>query len=662
MRIKKFVLERYGHFTDQPFEFSETPGIHLIFGPNEAGKSTVLEGLRDVLFGIHSRSTFNFRHGYPDMRLFAEIENASGDVLAFYRRKGNSNTILGADEIALPDSSLMPFLGTMDKDRDRFCNMFGLDQAGLRAGGKALLLSGGDAADSLFGAASGLQSPLAVSSALSSKADELFTPRRNASRRYYQIMARRDDAQKELRGTTIKPEEWRELTKEEERVREQQRELESEMTRQRTRQERTQRALRVRPVIARIRALEAEIAQLGDIPELAADSIEICRDALTSKSQSEREIERLKGSIQRQRDKICGLEFSEELVAQTALIEGLYERRGRIVAAREDGPSLNSGVKTEHDNQTRNLRDLGLDIPVEQVEAVLPRRELLTRVRNLVTEGTEKSTNERNAAADVKKAERELRSLDEKLSGLPEARNFSQLEKTLRTVQSKGDLEKLLSDANQQVERLRENLTMLNAALPLWEGTPEGLNELMVPLRETVSIFEKEISELEDEIVQSTNAAENGKTEITNLDRRIAELRAGDEIPTAEVISTALKQVARRKTVARAEADDVDVLVSLYHGCHGQLAGLQTEVKFEVLNWTDILVQALGQQPYDDVNKRYRMQSDWDMVLDEGEIFLKSNGIHMDREWLKGLLPDIFGQTEFKGGLEEFACGREAAE
>ena len=126
--------------------------------------------------------------------------------------------------------------------------------------------------------------------------------------------------------------------------------------------------------------------------------------------------------------------------------------------------------------------------------------------------------------------------------------------------------------------------------------------------------------------------------------------------------SPALKQVARRKTVARAEADDVDVLVSLYHGCHGQLAGLQTEEKFEVLNWTDILVQALGQQPYDDVNKRYRMQSDWDMVLDEGEIFLKSNGIHMDREWLKGLLPDIFGQTEFKGGLEEFACRREAAE
>jgi uncharacterized protein YhaN len=537
MRIKKFVLERYGQFTDQPFEFPETPGIHLIFGPNEAGKSTVLEGLRDVLFGIHNRSTFNFRHGYPDMRLFAEIENSSGEALAFYRRKGNSNTILGADETALPDTVLLPFLGTMDKDR--FCNMFGLNQAGLRAGGQALLHSEGDAADSLFGAASGLQSPLTVSAALSDKADELFTPRRSASRRYYQIMARRDVAQKELRGTTIKPEEWRELIEEEERVHEQQRELEAEMTRQRTIQERTQRALRVRPVIGRIRAFEAEIEQLGDLPELATESIIICRDALDSKSHSEREIKRLKGSAQRQRDRIGALEISEELIAQEDQIKGMDKRRGRILAARDDSPGLNSGMKTERDSQEHYLRNLGLDIPVEQVESVLPRRELLTRVRNLVTEGTEKSANEKNAAGDVKKADRELRSLDEKLKELPEARNFSHLEKTLRTVQRKGDLEKLLSDANQQVGRLFENLTIFNAALPLWEGTPEALRTLKVPLRKTVSRFEKEISELENEITRSSEAAKNCKTEITNLDRHIAELRSGEEIPTAYAISTA---------------------------------------------------------------------------------------------------------------------------
>lgn len=126
--------------------------------------------------------------------------------------------------------------------------------------------------------------------------------------------------------------------------------------------------------------------------------------------------------------------------------------------------------------------------------------------------------------------------------------------------------------------------------------------------------------------------------------------------------SPGLKAVAREATVARASADDVDILVSLYHGCHGQLSGLEAAGDFEVLNWTDILVQALGQQPHDDISKRYRMQNDWDMVLDEGEIYLKANGIDMDRDWLKSLLPDIFGQTEFKGGLEEFGCGREATQ
>ncbi len=122
--------------------------------------------------------------------------------------------------------------------------------------------------------------------------------------------------------------------------------------------------------------------------------------------------------------------------------------------------------------------------------------------------------------------------------------------------------------------------------------------------------------------------------------------------------SPGLKQVAREATLARAEADDVDILVSLYHGCHGQLAALEAGGRFEVLNWTDLLVQALGHAPHDDVSKRYRMQNDWDMVLDEGEIYLKANGINMDRDWLKSLLPEIFAQSEFKGGLEAFACDR----
>ncbi|MGY8937671.1 MAG: heterodisulfide reductase-related iron-sulfur binding cluster [Alphaproteobacteria bacterium] len=58
--------------------------------------------------------------------------------------------------------------------------------------------------------------------------------------------------------------------------------------------------------------------------------------------------------------------------------------------------------------------------------------------------------------------------------------------------------------------------------------------------------------------------------------------------------SPGLKVEARMKTLAQAEAEDVDILASLYHGCHGQLSGLKAKGKFQVMNWTDLLVRALS--------------------------------------------------------------------
>ena len=39
MRIQRLRLERFGHFTDQEFDFGkggDRPDFHIIYGPNEA--------------------------------------------------------------------------------------------------------------------------------------------------------------------------------------------------------------------------------------------------------------------------------------------------------------------------------------------------------------------------------------------------------------------------------------------------------------------------------------------------------------------------------------------------------------------------------------------------------------------------------------------------
>ena len=53
-RVKSLQLLNYGHFDDETVNFGE--GLTVIYGPNEAGKSTLLDGLTDFLWGISSRN------------------------------------------------------------------------------------------------------------------------------------------------------------------------------------------------------------------------------------------------------------------------------------------------------------------------------------------------------------------------------------------------------------------------------------------------------------------------------------------------------------------------------------------------------------------------------------------------------------------------------
>jgi Fe-S oxidoreductase len=104
--------------------------------------------------------------------------------------------------------------------------------------------------------------------------------------------------------------------------------------------------------------------------------------------------------------------------------------------------------------------------------------------------------------------------------------------------------------------------------------------------------------------------------------------------------------------VARAHATGADVLVTLYHGCHATFVGAEAAGKFRVLNFTDLLVEALGGAPHVDRLKEFRLFDDWQLIVDEGLPYLQANGMDIDPEWLKQHGPAIFASLEFKGQLD----------
>ena len=95
MRIEYLSLPAFGMFTDQIIRFPAEYGLHIIYGPNEAGKSTILRALSDALFGIPLNSPDSFRHE-PVVRIAGGL--ADGTKLEFIGRKGRKSTILDPEE------------------------------------------------------------------------------------------------------------------------------------------------------------------------------------------------------------------------------------------------------------------------------------------------------------------------------------------------------------------------------------------------------------------------------------------------------------------------------------------------------------------------------------------------------------------------------------
>jgi Fe-S oxidoreductase len=122
--------------------------------------------------------------------------------------------------------------------------------------------------------------------------------------------------------------------------------------------------------------------------------------------------------------------------------------------------------------------------------------------------------------------------------------------------------------------------------------------------------------------------------------------------------SPGLKAKGREETIRRAIELKVDAVVSLYHGCHMQLSNDGREHGFQVINFTDLLVRALGGEPRTDALESLSALNDWQQIALQASPSLIENGIHIDPNTLASLLPEIFSLAEFRGGLQNFVSSK----
>ena len=163
VRIARLDLTRYGRFSDYTIDFGAAPSggpdFHIVYGLNEAGKSTAAAAILDLLFGIEKQSPYGAAetranwHAYSAMRVGARIE-IGGGAHEVARLKRDKNSLVDADNRPLDETFLKAELAGVD--RAAFRMMFSLDDESLEKGGEAILESRGDLGQLLFSASAGL--------------------------------------------------------------------------------------------------------------------------------------------------------------------------------------------------------------------------------------------------------------------------------------------------------------------------------------------------------------------------------------------------------------------------------------------------------------------------------------------------------------------------
>ena len=453
MRIRRLDLLRYGHFTDLSVDLPHREmDLHIIFGPNEAGKSTAMGAIEDLLFGIPATSPRNFLHDYAAMRVGAVLES-DGQGLEVRRRKGNKDTLLSANDLPLPtgDGALAGLLG--GADREFFARMFALDHERLRQGGRDIVEARDDVGQMLFAAGAGVAGLRRHLTAMADEADNLWGARRSGRRKYAQAEERLKTADAALREHTVTAKKWHDLKTAFESANDACLTFEREIEEKSAELRKLTRIRRVCRDVRKRADAEAAIAALSTViilPQDAAALVETAgRDDEVAATRIATLIEQI-DALKKERD---ALSYDEGLLQREQDIAQFHERRIQIRAGKADLPKRRAELAGAEVAISRLASDLDWqDKDIDLIIGRIPARSKLATVRGLMNRRGELVAAVENATAAMQEVVDEVSDFDSQIAASGEALDTSTLAAAIKATRDAGDYGERIANAEREFQ------------------------------------------------------------------------------------------------------------------------------------------------------------------------------------------------------------------
>ncbi len=538
MRILHLDLRAFGPFTNVAIDLSQgEEGLHVLYGPNEAGKSSALRALEQMLFGIPARSADDFIHSYQNLRIGATLSNRGAPPLAFLRRKRAKNSLVGPDDTSpLDDSALAPFLGGLD--RDLFGAMFGIGHAQLVQGGKEIVGGSGDVGQLLFAAGAGIADLQAIQSQLENDAAELFLPR-GSTRKINQSLKALDEARKKIRQGQLPSEEWEFHQRSLGEARARRKEMDDRLLTLQTENNRLARIRQALPVIVRRKETLLHLDSLRGVPVLAPGFAEQRRDAVSGQDVARTNQEKAKEELDRVTRELQSLDVPEAILAQSAAIESLADELGSFRKAQRDLPSLRANRERTTVRRRSILKRVRPDLSSDAADALRLSDPQRLAIQTLGKRHEAAVLKLQQVRQEIEDAEHELSSLESQAARLEEPRDAGPLKDAIRRTQNQGDLESQLADARAKLGSLRERAAVELSRLPLWSRALAELEKIAVPAVETVDRFAAQFTAADQVLARLAEEIEQCKVRRSETAQKLEQLELEGEVPTEEDLAAA---------------------------------------------------------------------------------------------------------------------------
>lgn len=536
MKVTSLDLVRYGHFTGGKLPLAADPGaITVVLANNAAGKTTALNALRDLLFGIPGKSPYRFLHD-DDPRIGGEIVTADGTVLRFERKKGDKRSLVDEHGRPLEPTALQRLIGPVD--RDLFEKLFGLDHAQLRSAGEELARGQGRLAEALFAAASGLRGLHDFSTGLGKEADSLLSSTGRAGTLAQNLRQLRD-TESAVRSTlrAVSADGFQRLERslaEAERTRIAQRERLADEVRRKSALERLQRTI---PLLAALHDTRSERDTLGPLrtadPDLHGqwEATERRRNETTAARRT------LLDRIAAHEAEREALQVDDRVLAAATDILHLQEELGAARKAHADLPKREGELRQQSASLKTLCRQVGLTCAPEEALVRVPSKPARDEVRAAIRELREMEARLPDAERRRADTQLDLTAQTDRLATLPAPADVAPLRARLDALDKEG-LVALLTDVEGRMQSALRRADQHATGTRHWTGSAERLAALPLPERVLVEryrqTFDASVREIKD-VMQRLTALDEEEQRIKAALAALAET----PLPTPERIAAA---------------------------------------------------------------------------------------------------------------------------